>query len=183
MDGSWVPRATNAQLASLTLAWRRAASRSKVAWPIWRDIADAILGRLNEGDRFDMSTTRQSAQADDDVLLLVWQHTSDLAAKLDDSRAVVRPLTTSSGKAAYEQLARDAWEAIKSDRDKDASSSSETSWIPPIDKLPDIKPPADIIDIIRDPLKPVKRKIRNVAIVAAGLGALAVVLLTKRRKG
>lgn len=183
-SSSYLPRLTNGQLAALVLAWRRAAARGNVSWPVWADLANAALGRSETEPRFDMSRARRQATADDAALELFWTATAELASRLDDAGTVVRPVPVQWTQDSYEQLARDAWETIKRERDEAEAAIPRTPLLPPLpDAPPELPlPPGDIIDVITDPLKPIRRKVRRVAIWAALLAGGAVYFATRRRR-
>jgi len=104
---------------------------------VWADLANAALGRSETEPRFDMSRARRQATADDAALELFWTATAELASRLDDAGTVVRPVPVQWTQDSYEQLARDAWETIKRERDEAEAAIPRTPLLPP---LPDAPP-------------------------------------------
>jgi len=182
-DGSGVywPKLSNGQLAALVMAWRRAAARGSATWPLWRDLADAALGRAPDEPRFDMARAHRMRSADPAVVGLLWESTRELAGAMDAAGTVVRPLPVSWTQDSYEQLARDAWEQIK--REQAAAGIPAPLLPPPLpEKPPELDIPDDIVDVITDPFRPVRRAVRNAVLIAALLAGGAVLLASRRNR-
>ena len=175
LSSGLVPRVSNGQAVALVQAWRRAAARGQVSWPVWADLASYALGRIEGDERFDMSQAHATAPLDDDGCALVWSATAELAAQLDESGTIVRPLVVAWTRASYQQAARDAWEVIKHEREQ---AKIPGPLLPPPQPDPDNPPKVpgggELVDIIRDPLRPVRRAAFNAALAAVILGALAI---------
>lgn len=185
LRGGLLSSLSNGEAVALVQAWRRAAARSRYAWP-WVELTAELLGSRGPGERFDMSAAHRNARAPDDLLLYLWRSTADLARSLDASGAVVRPLAPAFTNATYEQAARDAWEAAK------AGTSDVPPWLlpprppnqDPATPLPPVppeipRPGDDEWDVIVDPTKPI-RKAGSMLLV--GVAALAALIIYTRRR-
>lgn len=134
---------SNGQAVALIQAWRRAAARGKVKWPLWVDLEAYALGQREAGQRFDMSSAHRKTGLPSEALTLLWSSLQELAADLDKSGTVVRSLPVEWTTAAYEQGARDTWEQIKGKAPKLPMPPAPPQ--PP--KIPDeIPPPLDRLD-------------------------------------
>lgn len=179
LTGGFVPRLSNGQAVALVQAWRRAAARGQVTWPVWADLASYALGRIEGTERFDMTQNHARAPLDPAGLALVWSATAELASDLDAAGTIVRPVVVSWTRATYQQAARDAWESIKHERAQEESAARVPGpLLPPPQPDPDEPPKVPggdtLRDIITDPLRPVRRAAFNAALAAIVLGALAL---------
>lgn len=179
LTGGFVPRLSNGQAVALVQAWRRAAARGQVTWPVWADLASYALGRIEGTERFDMSQAHARAPLDAAGLALVWSATAELASDLDAGGTIVRPLVVTWTRGTYEQAARDAWETIKRERaEAESAARVPGPLLPPPQPNPDDPPKVPgggrLVDIIADPLRPVRRAAFNAALAALLLGALAL---------
>jgi hypothetical protein len=167
LRGGFVPQLSNGQAVALIQSWRRAAARGRVTWPLWVDLEAYALGQRVEGDRFDMSRSHRQAALPDDALALLWSSLAQLAIDLDDSSTVLRPVEVAWTDAAYEQGARDTWEAIKEHARK--LPPPPTPPRAPVPEIPKEAPPGfgDIIDVIADPFRPVKTAATDVLVIVA----------------
>lgn len=118
-------------------AWRRAAARSNVTWPLWYELTIYALGWRQDGDKFAMDPAHAREPFPGEMLPLVWSWTARLAEDLDAHGTVVRPLYIDTTRAAYEQTARLAWEQMQEERRRGPGG------IPLPDKPPDspVQPP------------------------------------------
>lgn len=179
LTGGFLPRLSNGQAVALVQAWRRAAARGRVTWPVWADLTSYALGRVEGTERFNMSQAHAAAPLDDAGLAMVWSATAELASELDDDATLVRPVPVAWTRATYEQAARDAWEVIKHEHARDASEAAVPApLLPPPQPDPDDPPKVPgggrLVDVISDPLRPVRRAAFNAALAAILLGALAL---------
>lgn len=179
LTGGFVPQLSNGQAVAIVQGWRRAAARGQVSWPVWADITSYALGRIEGTERFNMTAEHARAPLDAAGLALVWSATAELASELDASGTVVRPLVVAWTRGTYQQAARDAWEVIKHERERDASEARIPGpLLPPPQPDPDDPPKVPgggrLVDIIADPLRPVRRAAFNAALAAILLGALAL---------
>lgn len=185
LSGGFVPRMSNGQAVAIVQAWRRAAARGQVTWPVWADVVSYALGRIEGTERFDMTQAHAQAPLDSAGLALVWSATAELASELDGAGTIVRPLPVAWTRATYQQAARDAWEVIKHERARDASEARIPGpLLPPPQPDPDEPPKVPggdtLRDIITDPLRPVRRAAFNAALAALLLGALALWLVRSK---
>ncbi len=164
LRGGFVPALSNGQAVALIQAWRRAAARGKVRWPLWVDLEAYALGqRSGPEERFIMTRAHRRAPLPDEALALLWSSLGRLALDLDDSSTVLRPVDVAWTDAAYEQGARDTWEAIKGAAPKLPLPKSPA---PPPPTMPEAPPGfGDIIDVIADPFRPVRRGFADILIV------------------
>lgn len=179
LTGGFVPRLSNGQAVALVQAWRRAAARGQVTWPVWVDLASYALGRREGTEPFNMSGDWARRPLDDDGLAMLWSSTAELATDLDAAGTIVRPVVVAWTRAGYEQAARDAWETIKHERALEESAAKVPGpLLPPPQPDPDDPPKVPgggtLVDVIRDPLRPVRRAAFNAALAAIVLGALAL---------
>jgi hypothetical protein len=161
--GVYYPRLTNAQVAAIVRAWKRAAARSSApSWPVAYDLTIEALGWQKAGDRFDMSDAHMRAAADPTLLAYMWESIDRLGKDLDGSRTKLAPVIVDWSKEGYEQAARDAWQDMQ-------AHGSANNPIPP--KKP---PAAPAVQVKAPPPSS-----------AGGMGALLVLialyLMTKRR--
>jgi hypothetical protein len=133
------PLLTNMHALALFQALRRAAQRAKDAVKLsdydW-ELAWHALGWRHWGDRFVMTADAPKGPYPTDLLGVFWDWAADLVSKLDARGTKVAPVPLLYTRSAYEQAARDAWEAMK-------RLAPEPSVIPPD---PGVKPPPGFDD-------------------------------------
>ena len=166
LRGGFVPQLSNGQAVALIQSWRRAAARGRVTWPLWVDLEAYALGqRQSIDERFDMSRAFRQSAMPDEGLALLWASIAQLAVDLDDSSTVLRPVDVAWTDAAYEQGARDTWEAIKDHARKVPVPTPPRAPVPEVPKPPPGS--GDLVDVVTDPLRPVRRAGTNILVIVA----------------
>lgn len=138
------PKLTNAHALAIFQALRRGGGRSagdaitvnEWAW----QLAWSAFGWKKWGDKFVMTKAQAAAPYETSLLGVYWDQVHDSAAALDASKTVIRPLPLDYSWAAYEQAARDAWEAMRRLQKTDTPTPVQTSAMPPIAPVP-LPPP------------------------------------------
>jgi hypothetical protein len=164
---------SNAHALAIFQAMRHGGARSAgtaITVNEWSwQLAWAALGWKNWGDKFIMSKEHAAKPYPTALLGVFWDQVHDSAAALDAAKTVVRALPLDYSYAAYEQAARDAWEAMRRlDQTRPpAVEPLETSAAPSI-----IKPiPTPVPVPVPTPILPGKRN-------SSGMGLVVLLLLT-----
>lgn len=139
------PKITNAHALAIFQALRRGGGRSAgdaITVNEWSwQLAWSALGWKKWGDKFVMTKAQASAPYPTSLLGVYWDQVHDSAAALDASKTVVRPLPLDYSWAAYEQAARDAWEAMRRLEATKSASAPLPFPIPDKPPPPPITPP------------------------------------------
>lgn len=145
-----VPRLANGHAMAIFQALRRAGARAKRAVVIpearWQ-LAWFAYGWESWGDRFAVSKVDAMAPYDENMLPDFWDFVEDFCLDLDAQDTVVRPLYLDTSYTAYQQGARDAWEAMKAFDPNAVSPIPGAPGGPPMpDHPPDVPtPPLPVI--------------------------------------
>jgi hypothetical protein len=123
-SGGEVPALTRQQAASIILGGVRVAARSKLAWPIWYDVALPTLGHYEDADRFQMSSAFQASKLDAATSEVLWGAMAQLVADLDRSGVPFSQADFVPSATRYDQLAKMAWGRMKAERGDDAAAAA-----------------------------------------------------------
>jgi hypothetical protein len=111
-----VPRLSNAHAVAIWQALRRAGARAPapivLAGERW-SLEWFAYGWESLGDRFVVTREQAAKPYPEDALVLFWDFVRELCTNLDAQHTVVRALPLDYSFAAFEQGARDGWEAMK----------------------------------------------------------------------
>lgn len=174
----FVPQLTRGQAAALVSGWKRAASRSRVSWPIWTALADATFARSDKTQRFSMDEATRKQLAPDELLALLWSSTGELASRLDETDSKLGPVYADDTRATWEALARDAWDVEK----REQAAIPAPLLPPPTPPAPTLpKPPPSFEDIL-DPLRPIRRRVQRSILLAALASGLLVYFATRKKR-
>lgn len=197
--GVVAPHLANGQAVALVRAWRVAAGRAGVAWPLWVDLSSYALGlRPPASTKFDVTTTYQDSQLPADGAELLWRSLDQLAYDLDNGGAVARTMTVDWSRAGYSDAAKETWATMLADggarpvstpAEADADQARANLEMP-VPGRPDlrvpVKPPTippDVLDEIVDPggIHRGIRKAKNTVVVAV-VALIALWALTKESR-
>lgn len=195
--GAVVPTLANGQAVALVRAWRTAAGRAGVAWPLWVDLSSYALGlRPPTSTKFDVTTKYQDSALPADGAELLWRSIDQLAYDLDNSAAVARTMTVDWSRAGYTEAAKETWAAMLADggarpvstpaeADADQARAQLDMPVPgrPDLRIP-VKPPKipdEVLDEIVDPggIHRGIRKAKNTVVVAV-VAFIALWALTRK---
>jgi len=144
-SGGEVPALTRQQAASIILGGVRVAARSKLAWPIWYDVALPTLGHYEDADKFQMSPAFQASKLDPATSEVLWGSMAQLVADLDRSGVPFSQADFVPSATRYDQLAKMAWGRMKAERGDADAQAIDASGVP----IPLV--PKPIRDIGKDP--------------------------------